>query len=286
MATQISLTRPDAATAVPRLVIATMHGKERAIAPIAERFLGMAPIVADGIDTDRFGSFTGEVPRPGHALDAARAKAAASLARHRDADLAIASEGSFGPHPDMPFIALGKELILLVDRRTGHEVVGEHTTVATNFSRQTVASVSAALDFARLVGFPSHGVVLRAHGGQPVKDIADWQALAEACRHLLQMAPPLTIEADMRAHRNPTRMRAIRRAMIDLVRCYRDRCPACAMPGFAEVARLPGLLCRVCGTATALTRTHVHRCASCGQLEERPADRVHADPGQCGYCNP
>ena len=57
-------------------VLATMHGKERVIAPILEQGLGLRVALALGLDTDRFGTFSREVERTGSQLDAARAKGA------------------------------------------------------------------------------------------------------------------------------------------------------------------------------------------------------------------
>ena len=45
-------------------VLATMHRKEQAIAPVLEEMLGLRIEVAHGLDTDRFGTFTREIPRP------------------------------------------------------------------------------------------------------------------------------------------------------------------------------------------------------------------------------
>ena len=44
-----------------RAVLATMHGKEEVIVP-ALAPLGLALSVCPGLDTDRFGTFSGEVP--------------------------------------------------------------------------------------------------------------------------------------------------------------------------------------------------------------------------------
>ena len=41
-----------------RACLATMHGKEKVIAPLAERFLGLRLEVVAGIDTDAFGIFS------------------------------------------------------------------------------------------------------------------------------------------------------------------------------------------------------------------------------------
>ena len=67
-------------------VLATMHRKEQAIAPVLEEALGLQVEVPPGLDTDRFGTFTREVPRPGTQLATARLKAQAALAAVPEAD--------------------------------------------------------------------------------------------------------------------------------------------------------------------------------------------------------
>ncbi|MBY0434905.1 MAG: hypothetical protein K2U26_12420, partial [Cyclobacteriaceae bacterium] len=57
------------------LVIATRHGKEKIIGPVLQEKLGVNIIVPDGFDSDQFGTFSGEVPRSGSALEAAEKKA-------------------------------------------------------------------------------------------------------------------------------------------------------------------------------------------------------------------
>ena len=51
-----------------------MHDKAAAIAPPPAR-LGLAVAAPEGLDTDRFGTFTGAVPRAGNMVESARAKA-------------------------------------------------------------------------------------------------------------------------------------------------------------------------------------------------------------------
>lgn len=106
-------------------VLATMHHKERVIAPLLGRFLGLQVQVPAGFDSDRFGTFSRDVARTGSALDAARAKIAAGFAHLPDATVGLASEGSFGPPPELPFISMGVELVLLVDRDSA-SVAGAH----------------------------------------------------------------------------------------------------------------------------------------------------------------
>ena len=119
-------------------VLATMHGKERAIGPLVETALGLRLRLPSAFDTDTFGTFSREIARAGSPLDAARAKVAAAFAREPDAQVGVSSEGSFGPHPSFPFMALGREIVVLIDRETGMELVGRHADLATNFDHATI----------------------------------------------------------------------------------------------------------------------------------------------------
>lgn len=276
-----------------RAVLATMHGKERAIAPLAARFLGLDPHVAEGLDTDVFGTFSRDVARAGTPRDAARAKIAAAFRLMPDARVGLASEGSFGPHPGLPFAALNRELVLLINRETGLELIGHHATMATNFAHDVVTDVAAGLALAAKAGFPAHGViVMGVLDGQPAPQLALFKAiaaeadLAAVLSRTIALTGAAHIETDMRAHRNPRRMRAIRRAMIDLVRRSGSCCPACARPGFAMTGRVPGLPCAWCRSPTPLARAEIWACEGCDCREERPVAAPSADPMHCAECNP
>lgn len=274
-------------------VLATMHAKERVIAPLLERALGLRVKVSNGIDTDRFGTFSRDVERTGSQLDAARAKITAAFAESPDARVALASEGSFGPHPYIPFAPLAREIVVLADRARGLELIGRHAGLNTNFSHAVVSDVAAARAFAERVQFPAHGViVIGCTEGQPapqralIKDIGSAAELDNAVTQVVGVCGAAFVETDMRAHRNPNRMRAIKAAAIDLVRRYRSQCPVCLAPGFAVTERLSGLPCSWCGWPTLAMRADVLSCAACGHRIERPVAATTADPGQCGDCNP
>lgn len=275
-------------------VLATMHGKERVIAPLLEGELGLRVKVTTTLDTDRFGTFTREIDRAGSQLDAARAKIAAAFDLVPEARVGIASEGSFGPHPDLPFVALGRELVLLSDRKTGLLLTGYDAGPGTNFAHRVVSSIDGALAFAGQAGFPSHGLVVSASiCGKPdprhpvVKNISTREELGAAVQAMLSKCGEAFVATDMRAHRNPTRMAAIERATADLLRSYRSRCPNCAYPGFDVTERVPGLPCAWCGEPTRLIRLLIVCCKRCAhRVEPLASEQATADPGQCEHCNP
>jgi DNA-directed RNA polymerase subunit RPC12/RpoP len=277
-----------------RAVIATMHGKERVMAPILAGMLGLDVSVAAGIDTDRFGTFTREIARAGGQQDALRAKARAALELDPNADFAVASEGSFGPDPVIPFMGIGRELVMIVERHSGAEVVGTDVTRDTNYAHRIVDNTGDGLEFARQTGAPEHSIVVMFADGDapdPARPIAKGlRSLDDIQLHLeavLKQAGRAFIETDMRAHHNPTRMKSIERATLDAARRWQSRCPGCGYPGWGIVRRVPGRKCGWCGNPTRLPEADVYACGRCGhEVRDETPGLERADPGVCDYCNP
>lgn len=271
-----------------RAIVATKHGKERVIEPTLVG-LGVDWLpVPPGFDSDRFGTFTRDVPRAGSQLAAAQAKAAAVFELLSEVRIAIASEGAFGPDPTIPFIAAGQELVLLKDRETGLELIGYDRTWETNFAQQTVETFEAAEAFASACGFPDHGLIVMADdGSRPIeKDIETLAALREAVARQIGEAERCWLETDMRAHRNPRRIKAIERAAQALARAADACCPSCRRPGFVP-RTAAGRPCRWCGSQTLEAWRAVHECAGCGYREDQIFEpERRAEPGNCAACNP
>ena len=275
-------------------VIATMHRKEQAIAPLLESAFDLKTLVPQNFDTNVFGTFTRDVDRPADQRTTARIKAEAALDLTGET-LAIASEGSFGPHPNIPLLPCDRELVLLLDRQHDLEIVGEVLSTETNYRSRTIRSFAEALTFSEAVGFPKHGlVVMPAASGQPTdritKGIVTEAALKSAVEAALRQsdAGTLHIETDMRALYNPTRMAAIAEATQALLDAIARRCPQCDCPGFSEVQRFPGLPCSLCKTPTLLTLSLLYECQRC-QFQHKelfPDGEQAADPALCPYCNP
>ncbi|MFN9623405.1 MAG: DUF6671 family protein [Cyanobacteriota bacterium] len=282
------------------VALATRHGKERVIGRALRQGLGADLLHVRSVDTDALGTFCGGVPRRGTALEACLAKAEAAL-EAGGTPCAIASEGSFGPHPQLPFLAAGLECLVFLDRLRGLTIREQGLARRTNFAHRLVAAPEACgpdsslADWLTQVGFPSHGLMVRAHigatgRGPAEKGLHRWEELAPAISRAAAASADgqALVETDMRAHCNPTRMAAIRRLAFRLVRRLASPCPACQSPGWGVVGQRSGLPCAGCGQPTALTRALIQGCVRCGHQEEtpRPDGLQRADPGSCDWCNP
>ncbi len=274
-----------------RAALGTMHGKEAAIAPALAR-LGIAVIVPGDIDTDRFGTFSGEIPRAGEIEDAARAKALAAVTA-TGLPIGIASEGSYGPHPVIPFVPLGQELILWRDETRGYEVIErvfDETPCFDQFETATARDAGAFLD---RVGFPETAIVA-APATQPAapvaKGVRDAETLASAIAQAVEASGNglALLQTDMRAHMNPRRMATIGRLSEALARRLATACPGCDAPGFGRLRTEAGLPCEACGLPTDHVAREIHGCGACGHTEShaRSDGRASASAATCPLCNP
>jgi hypothetical protein len=272
--------------------LTTRHGKERALARPFRVGLGLTLVVSD-CDTDQLGTFSGERERPADALATCRRKALLGLEQSGLA-LGLASEGSFGPHPAVPWLAVGREVLLLLDHEHGLEVVEERLELRTNYSQQCFGAGDDPGPWLRRIGFPSHGVIARPASWTPGDPLFKGLTTAAALQSALQRsqrADPggrVLLETDMRAHLNPTRMASLRRLGLALVRRLRCPCPDCGAPGWGLVDTAAGLPCRWCGEPTALTHQEIWGCPHCGSRRSQPRrdGLLVADPGHCQHCNP
>ena len=275
-------------------ILATMHNKEEAISPILENELGIEIIVPEGFNTDQFGTFTKEVERMGNQYDAARHKAIEAMLLY-DKTLAFASEGSFGPHPVIPFIPYNREIVVLIDKENNIEISGIATTTETNYGHKLVRNFQEAYEFSMKKGFPEHRVVIKvdqftSNKNHMRKGINNKVDLKNAVEFALKNScdGEIYIETDMRALYNPTRMRNIEAATNNLIKNIFNLCPKCGWPGFNLTSKKEGLPCSWCGLPTKLVLSYHYNCKKCGLTEAElyPNGEKQADPGDCQYCNP
>lgn len=268
-----------------------MHGKEKVIAPILEKELGVKVILPQNFDSDQFGTFTGDKARTGNQLEAARLKVQAAM-KLTGADIGIASEGSFGAHPSIPFIQSNLELVLLLDVKNNLEIRGHHRSSDTNMSGQHVSSAKEALEFAKRTGFPEHAVVVRKsekNNSSLQKGIRSEDELIRHVKSLLGgfFTKKVYIETDMRAHMNPTRMEKIAHATSDLVANINSTCPDCESPGFVISDVKTGLVCGQCKMPTESPSAYIWKCQKCDTEKTIPRENKSCeDPAMCSRCNP
>lgn len=277
------------------LVIATMHGKEAVMAPLLEQRLGLKVLTSPALDTDLFGTFSGELERTGSQVDAARAKVEKAM-EMTGADLAIASEGSFNPHHIYFFATGNYELVLLRDRKYNMEWQGWSVSTDVQAGSRAFFSTGEAIRFAREFGFPGHGVIIKVPAKYNgflylKKGISTTEELEQAATEALRFASAeqaAVLENDLRAFHNPTRMEAIRQATLNLLNRLDHSCPACTWPGFATEEKIKGLPCSLCGSPTDLILYEVHHCNKCDfRMEKLREDGLeNADPMYCPSCNP
>jgi hypothetical protein len=272
------------------LVIATMHGKENVLAPLLEERLGVNVTVANGIDTDMFGTFSGEKERTASPIETARKKCQEAF-RLTGERLVLASEGSFGSHPVIGLVPANEELLLLKDMKDDWEIKARVISTKTNFSGSEYYNWDEVLYYSSQAGFPSHGLVIknsRDNWDEIHKGINDWQVLKESFSYFKNKYGKLFIETDMRAHYNPTRMKVIGEACEKLVSVINNCCPICNSPGFDVCDILRGLPCRQCDTPTQTAKAYIYHCQFCGHSDEKkfPEKKKKEDPMFCDECNP
>jgi hypothetical protein len=272
------------------LVVATKHEKEKVIAPILEKELGVKCFVASNFDTDELGTFTGEVERKYDPLTTVKNKCLLAM-EINNCDLAIASEGSFGPHPSLYFIPANDELLLFIDKKNSVEIIARELSTETNFNSASIKTKQELNEFSAKANFPSHGLILRPAKDdftQIVKGITNIEKLNRAFNYFISNFGSAFIETDMRAMYNPSRMKVIERAAIKLVEKINSLCPNCSMPGFEITNTQKGLPCNQCNFPTQSTFSYIYTCKKCFFIKEEkfPKGKLTEDPMYCDVCNP
>jgi len=92
-----------------------------------------APVLEYLVDTDTLGTFSGEVERKGCGLECAGRKCAWGLQLvGNKVAYGLASEGSFGPHPFIPFLPCNQEILYFIDLQRGFHLPLLHISEKTN----------------------------------------------------------------------------------------------------------------------------------------------------------
>jgi ribosomal protein L37E len=270
------------------ILMASKHQKEQVIAPLVEQILKARLVVLD-FDTDQFGTFTGEVPRAHSPLETCILKAK-TCAIEAQQPFAIASEGSFGPHPQIPFLPYAHEIMVFVDLARDLIIAESLQTEETNYATLDILASSDISHFLKQVDFPKHKLCLQTKQGLALiaKGIDSHQSLEKMLIQGFSLDSELRLSTDMRAMMNPTRMQTIGILAKKLLCRINTLCPFCQTPGFGKTATEGHLPCASCNLPSQTYAFDVFSCSSCDFLQKKPRidGQENIDPQFCNYCNP
>ncbi|MEO6701487.1 MAG: DUF6671 family protein [Jatrophihabitantaceae bacterium] len=272
------------------IAFATLHGKHWHVAPAFADILDARVIAADSVDTDQFGTFTGDIARSLAPVEAARAKARLGM-QALGLPYGLASEASYGPLPGLGLPG-HEEILLFLDDTRGLEVIQGNRTLSHPGPGRRARNYGEIEPALAAWGFPGQAVTARpALGGAPrdiVKGISDPRQLGSAIRAAAERSEDghALIEPDLRAHHNPTRQTVLTHLGQSLARRLDTACPACASPGYGQTATVPGLPCAACHTPTDLAQADTYTCPVCPCQHTRARAVTTAEPRWCPDCNP
>ncbi len=273
-----------------KLLIATKHEKEKVIAPILEKEMGVKCFVINNFDTDELGTFTGEVERKDDPIITARKKCLMAM-ELTNCDLAVASEGSFGQHPTIYFVPADDEFLVFIDKKNDLEIIVRELSTETNFNGAEIKTETELNEFSAKANFPTHGLILRKSKddfSNIVKGINNLEQLNNTFYNLIGDYGTAYIETDMRAMYNPTRMKVIEQAAVKLAEKVNSLCPNCKFPGYGITDSQQGLPCEICKFPTRSILSHIYSCKKCSftNTKQYPNGKKTENPMNCDICNP
>lgn len=258
--------------------IATKHLKEQIIAPRfaqLEIALQVAPV-----DTDLLGTFTGEIERVGTPKEVALRKAQLGM-QATGLPYGIASEGSIGPDPMVPFLYSDIECLAWVDDLLGIEIVEFHRSMEIVAAHAVIDSGFDLEGFLKKADFPNHGLIVKSKAGI-TKGITNPVDLEKALTN-----DAISIESDLRSQFSPSRQKNIAVVAQQLVGRLAVLCKQCQNPGFGVVGNLYGLECVECKNfMEKAVRGKRLGCFKCDYREEIENEKMFVQPADCDYCNP
>jgi hypothetical protein len=272
------------------IVLVTKHKKEIVIKPLLEKETGCKVLLESDFDTDKLGTFSREIKRKKTQHKTALQKIKIGL-RYMKTDIGVASEGSFGIHPYLS-VPWNTEIVVIYDKRNNIEISGMYESAETNHGHLLTGNLEDALQFSVEHGFPGHYVIIRPNDSNSkkiIKGINDTSLFVDAfySAKTISRSGQVFIEMDLRAFANPTRMKSIEKATLNLLANISMVCPYCGTPGFVVVEKVKGLPCACCRTPSELTLKNIHKCQKCRHIKEEmyPQGR-YAPPEYCYNCNP
>lgn len=271
-----------------KAILTSKHQKRGVIAPAFSQ-IGLE-VVELALDTDQLGTFSGEVERRASPLETALAKARMGMLETGE-KLGIASEGSIGPDPLVPFVISNIEVMVFVDDETGIEISETHRSLEIAHGTQKAARDHDLTEFLEKVGFPTQALIVR-----PDSESGPWQKGIDSQTKLIEAVAQAAaassnslalIECDYRAMHSPSRRANIALLAQKLALRVAATCPSCKSPGWGKLEFERGLNCTGCGEfdETAV-RAELNACVRCDYKAVKQVVAESLRPASCKVCNP
>lgn len=243
------------------------------------------------LDTDQLGTFTGDIARLDPPLETAIKKARLGMS-HSGTPLGIASEGSIGPDPNVPFLHSDIEHLVFVDDE--NEIVISETFRSFDIIlfTTTVSPKDDLNQFLQKADFPNHKLIVRPNRSDKsgsIKGIDDQHYLSEAIEKIAEISPGglVVVESDLRAISSPSRRKNIEQVANLLALRISQLCPKCNLPGWGCVGYEKGLTCSECGSENQLAiRQEILGCVKCEFTKLGKVFASVLSPANCDICNP
>lgn len=271
-------------------LLTSKHKKLSLIAPHFQERCGLE-VREVALDTDRFGTFAGEIERVGTPLETAVKKARFGL-ENSNFSIGIASEGSIAADYLIPFVQSDVEIMVLVD--THHKIVIRQ--VQRSFDITAVSKTMTAhedlTEFLQSADFPNHHLIVQSNesdNGTIYKGIETLSQLREAITLAAEASADnqVRIQSDLRANHSPSRRANISETARLLALRVESLCPSCSLPGWGVKDYLRGLDCSACSFSLPHA---VHReilgCVKCAHAQLGSIIATEVEPANCPQCNP
>lgn len=272
------------------IVLASKHQKLQLIKPAFDELIGCELFEAE-LDTDQLGTFTGEIARSAPPRETAILKARLGM-EATSTPIGIASEGSIGPDPLIPFIHSDIEHMVFIDDENDVVISEIYRSLEITAATVTTAPGNNIDSFLRKADFPNHGLIVRPNEkqlAQAIKGITDPKHLIESINSISEHSSDglVVIESDFRAHFSPSRQKNIERLAKLLALRVTQCCPECDCPGWGRIGYEKGLKCSDCGLFNPeVIRQEILGCVKCELQELGEVLETSLSPARCDFCNP
>lgn len=273
-----------------KVVLTSKHQKLKLIEPAFDQYIG-CDLFEVNLDTDQLGTFSGEIERPAAPRETAIQKARLGM-KETGLLLGIASEGSVGPDPVVPFLHSNIEHLVLVDDENGIVISEIHRSLEITTATITASPDQDLTSFLEKADFPRHHLIVRPNTQMKrncIKGISNLDDLLDAIARSSDSSPDgqVVIESDLRAMCSPSRQENIKKAAQLLAARVSQLCPECRLPGWGRVGYEKGLNCSECELKNPdAIRQEKLGCVNCDYTELGKVISSTLSPAQCNFCNP